>query len=68
MKGDVYMFRFLSSNMRKLLIESLCERYDKINNKLQRDFLKIDYDEEEIEQMKNELKRIDETIKELKGE
>lgn len=68
MKGDVYMFRFLSSNMRKLLIESLCERYDKINNKLQRDFLKMDYDEEEIERMKNELKRIDETIKELKGE
>lgn len=68
MKGDVYMLRFLSSNMRKLLIESLCERYDKINNKLQSDFLKMDYDEEEIEQMKNELKRIDETIKELKGE
>lgn len=62
------MMKHLSSNMRKLLIESLCERYDKINNKLQRDFLKMDYDEEEIEQMKNELKRIDETIKELKGE
>ena len=62
------MMKHLSENMRKLLIESLCERYDKINNKLQRDFLKMDYDEEEIEQMKNELKRIDETIKELKGE
>ena len=62
------MMKHLSENMRKLLIESLCERYDKINNKLQRDFLQMDYDEEEIEQMKNELKRIDETIKELKGE
>lgn len=62
------MMKHLSESMRKLLIESLCERYDNINNKLQRDFFKMDYDEEEIERMKNELKRIDETIKELKGE
>ena len=60
------MFRSLSDNMKNMLIESLILKYDKINSKLHRDFLKMHYDEDEIEVMKEELKRIDEMIKELK--
>jgi chromosome segregation ATPase len=60
------MFRSLSDNMKNMLIESLILKYDKINSKLQRDFVRTHYDEDEIEAMKEELKRIDEMIKELK--
>jgi phosphoribosylaminoimidazole-succinocarboxamide synthase len=60
------MFRSLSDNMKNMLIESLIKKYDNINRKLQRDFVRTHYDEDEIESMKEELKRIDEMIKELK--
>lgn len=48
-----------------LLIE-LYDRYDYINQILNRDFLRMDYDDWEIEEMKEELKQIDATIKLLK--
>jgi chromosome segregation ATPase len=60
------MFKSLSDNMKNMLIESLILKYDKINSKLQRDFVRTHYNEDEIEAMKEELKRIDEMIKELK--
>ena len=60
------MFKSLSVDMKKRLIESLIRRYNYINRKLQRDFVKTHYDQDEIDAMKEELKRIDEMIKELK--
>ena len=60
------MFKSLSDKMRNVLLESLVLRYDETNNKLHRDFLKMHYDEEDIEKMKKELERLDEIIKELK--
>ena len=48
-----------------LLIE-LYDRYDYINQILNRDFLRMDYDDWEIEEMKEELKQLDATIKLLK--
>jgi hypothetical protein len=48
-----------------LLIE-LYDRYDYINQILNRDFLRMDYDDWEIEEMKEELKQIDATITLLK--
>ena len=48
-----------------LLIE-LYDRYDYINQILNRDFLRMDYDDWEIEEMKEELKQIEATIKLLK--
>ena len=48
-----------------LLIE-LYDRYDYINQILNRDFLRMHYDDWEIEEMKEELKQIDATIKLLK--
>jgi phosphoribosylaminoimidazole-succinocarboxamide synthase len=60
------MFKSLSDNMKNMLIDSLIKKYDKINSKLQRDFVRTHYDEDEIEAMEEELKRIDEMIKELK--
>lgn len=48
-----------------LLIE-LYDRYDYINQILNRDFLRMDYDDWEIEEMKEELKAIGELIKEFK--
>jgi hypothetical protein len=48
-----------------LLIE-LYDRYDYINQILNRDFLRMDYEDWEIEEMKEELKQIDATIKLLK--
>ena len=60
------MFKSLSDKMRNVLIESLILRYDETNSKLHRDFLKMHYDEEDIEKMKKELERLEEIIKELK--
>lgn len=60
------MFKSLSDEMRKILLVSLYERYDQINAKLQRDFIKMHYEEDEIEEMKKQLLRLEEIINELK--
>lgn len=62
------MLRHLSNNMRNLLIESLCKKYDDINNKLQAPFTKMYYEEYEIQDMKLQLERIDEILFELRKE
>lgn len=49
-----------------MLLMELYDRYDYINQILNRDFLRMDYDDWEIEEMKEELKQIDATIKLLK--
>ena len=60
------MFKSLSDKRRNMLIEELYAKYDAINSKLQGEFLKMYYDEDDIEKMKEELERLDEIIKELK--
>lgn len=62
------MLKNISDNMRKILIEELCKRYDNTNKKLQAPFLKMHYEKYEIEDMKNELKRIEEILEELRKE
>ena len=62
------MLKNISDNMRKMLIEELCKRYDNTNRKLQAPFLKMHYEKYEIEDMKNELKRIEEILEELRKE
>ena len=49
-----------------ILLMELYDRYDYINQILNRDFLRMDYDDWEIEEMKEELRQLDETIKLLK--
>ena len=49
-----------------VLLMGLYERYDYINQILNRDFLRMDYDDWEIEEMKEELRQLDATIKLLK--
>lgn len=49
-----------------ILLMELYDRYDYINQILNRDFLRMDYDDWEIEEMKEELKQLDATIKLLK--
>jgi hypothetical protein len=49
-----------------ILLMELYDRYDYINQILNRDFLRMDYEDWEIEEMKEELKQIDATIKLLK--
>ena len=51
---------------RETLLATLYERYDSINAILNRDFLKMDYDEWEIEEKREQLRLIDDTIKLLK--
>ena len=51
---------------KKALLALLYDRYDYINQILNRDFLRMDYDDWEIEEMKEELKQLDATIKLLK--
>ena len=60
------MFKSLSDKERQMLLVSLYERYDQINAKLQRDFIKMHYEEDEIEEMKKQLLRLEEIINELK--
>ena len=60
------MFKSLSDKRKNMLIESLIRKYDEINSKLHGEFLKMYYDEDDIEEMKEELERLDEMIKELK--
>ena len=52
--------------MRKILLESLYEKYDEINSKLQRDFVKMHYEDWQIEEMKKQLERLDEIINEVR--
>lgn len=60
------MFESLSNEMRKILLESLYEKYDEINSKLQRDFVKMHYEDWQIEEMKAQLLRLDEIINEVR--
>ena len=60
------MFEGLSKEFKQLMIDELCKKYDSINMKLQDDLAKIWYDKWMIQQMKEELKRIDEIINNLK--
>ena len=60
------MFKGLSKEFKQLMIDELCKRYDGINMKLQQDFVRTHYEQWQIQQMKEELKRIDEIINSLK--
>ena len=60
------MFEGLSKEFKQLIIDELCKKYDNINIKLQDDFVRIHYEQWQIQQMKEELKRIDEIINSLK--
>ena len=60
------MFEGLSKEFKQLMIDELCKKYDSINMKLQDDLAKIWYDDWQLEDMKEELKRIDEIINNLK--
>ena len=62
------MFKGLSKEFKQLMIDELCKKYDGINMKLQQDFVRTHYEQWQIQQMKEELKRIDEIITELKKE
>ena len=62
------MFKGLSKEFKQLMIDELCKKYDSINMRLQDDLAKIWYDDWQLEDMKEELKRIDEIITELKKE
>ena len=62
------MFEGLSKEFKQLIIDELCKKYDSINMKLQDDLAKIWYDDWQLEDMKEELKRIDEIINSLKEE
>lgn len=56
------MFKGLSDRMKQLLLEELYRKYDKLNKKLQEPFAKMHYADYELEQMREELRRIDEMI------
>jgi hypothetical protein len=60
------MFKSLSDKRKKIFMESLILKYDEINSKLHSEFLKMYYDEDDIEEMKKRLERLDEMIRELK--
>lgn len=60
------MFRNLSDSMRRTVLETLYKRYDKLNKKLNKDFLRMYYEDWEIEDMREQLKAIEELIKEFK--
>ena len=60
------MFEGLSKEFKQLIIDELYKKYDSINIKLQDDFVRIHYEQWQIQQMKEELKRIDEIINSLK--
>ena len=60
------MFRSLSDSMRRSVLGTLYKRYDKLNKKLNKDFLRMYYEDWEIEDMREQLKAIEELIKEFK--
>ena len=62
------MFEGLSKEFKQLIIDELYKKYDSINMKLQDDLAKVWYDDWQLEDMKSELKRIDEIINSLKEE
>ncbi len=62
------MFKGLSKEFKQLMIDELYKKYDSINMKLQDDLVKLWYDDWQLENMKSELKRIDEIINSLKEE
>lgn len=62
------MFRSLSDSMRRTVLGTLYKRYDELNKKLNRDFLRMYYEDWEIEDMREQLKAIEELIKEFKEE
>ena len=62
------MIEGLSKEFKQLIIDELYKKYDSINMKLQDDLAKIWYDDWQLEDMKSELKRIDEIINSLKEE
>ena len=60
------MFEGLSKEFKQLIIDELYKKYDNINMKLQDDLAKVWYDDWQLKDMKEELKRIDEIINSLK--
>ena len=60
------MFRSLSDSMRRTVLGTLYKRYDELNKKLNRDFLRMYYEDWEIEDMREQLNAIEELIKEFK--
>ena len=56
------MMKHLSKKMRKLLLDELYKKYDAINKKLQTPFARMHYADYELEQMKEELRAINEMI------
>lgn len=60
------MFKGLSNRMKQLLLEELYRRYDKLNRKLQSPFTKMHYADYEIQEIRDELRRIDEIILAIK--
>ena len=56
------MMKNLSYRMKQLVKEELYRRYDSINRKLQMPFAKTYYADYELEQMREELRRIDEIL------
>ena len=56
------MMKNLSYRMKQLVKEELYRRYDSINKKLQMPFAKTYYADYELEQMREELRRIDEIL------
>ena len=62
------MFKGLSKEFKQFIIDELCKKFVSINMKLQDDLAKIWYDDWQLEDMKSELKRIDEIITELRKE
>lgn len=60
------MFRSLSDSMRRTVLGTLYKRYDELNKKLNKDFLRMYYEDWEIEDMREQLKAIEELIKEFK--
>ena len=62
------MLESITPRMKKMILKALCDKYDKINRKLQQPFLKMHYEDYEIEDMRRELKYIDEVIDEIRKE
>ena len=56
------MMKHLSDRMKQLVKEELYRRYDAINRKLQMPFAKTHYADYELQEMKDELRRIDEIL------
>ena len=56
------MMKHLSDRMKQLVKEELYRRYDAINRKLQMPFAKTYYADYELQEMKDELRRIDEIL------